>query len=993
MRQELAKGRDRALRLLALAAGATLVGAAAAAAEAPKAVEEIVVTGTRLPNPDQVANSPTMAVGETALQASGTLTLETALNRLPQVVPSYSSAANNPSANGATYVNLRGLGVARNLVLLNGRRAVGGDASGSVDLNTIPEPLIERVEIVTGGASAVYGADAVAGVVDVILKSRFDGLEFQGRTLVSERGDGQEHEVSLTAGKGFETGALMASVSWAKRDEIGKGARAFSAQADQPSGFLPNGGYIPAGPNAPSQAVVDAIFAGYGVGPGKVSNRGGVGGFAFNADGTLIATGRAGDPAFDAQNYRGPLDQVATRFYPDVYSFNFQPFNKLILPLDRTTAFVSGRFEPTSRITVYGRAMGARYTADTALAPTPAPTDENPLLPGSGVVAYIVPVTNPFIPPDLARLLASRRGNSPALPGAGPTEDFQYRLRAVSLGPRLSSNRAEVVNLLAGARAELAGDWVVEASAGWGRYARRESQDGLMSVRRMEQLLQSPTGGTEFCAGGFNPFGAGINDDCRKFLRVTARYSTRVTLEDEIVTASGTLARLPAGPLRAVFGLERRDADFRFKPPTGLTTGEVAGFTFLNALAGRIRTVDAFTEVAAPLFADRPWVKALDLTLGWRRSSEAHGHTVDTYKAELGWTIDPEFRLRSSVQRAVRAPDIFERFQPPLGEAVAGFDPCSATSAAHTAQVLALCRKQGAALGFQQADIDSFATDQTDVPVLHSGEADLQPERARTITAGVVWTPGWRSDWVGGLRAMLDWYDIEIGNAIGYLDPQLLLNACYNLDGSNPNLDPASPACARIVRSGGDFTLSSIRAPQTNQGRIAVSGIDAAVAFRTDLAALSGRRWLGALDASVWVGWLQRFEEQDSPIQPRYNFAGTIADSNTGYESLPRWKGLASLSWTTGPAMLQLSARYIDAMEHRLRRIGSDPTATGPGPAWYLDLFARWTLGRDAELRAGVLNLADRGPELFSPAVDAGTEPSTYDVVGRRYWLGLTLRY
>src|SRR5437899_2150911 len=167
-------------------------------------VEEIIVTGTRPPKAGWTAAAPPDTFSREAIQSGGALTLETVLNRLPQVVPSFSSAANNPSANGAAYVNLRGLGVSRNLVLLDGRRVVGANGSNTVDLNTIPTPLIERVEIITGGASAVYGPDAVAGVVNIILKKRFEGWEADGRTLVSGKGDAREQQLSLTFGHAFE---------------------------------------------------------------------------------------------------------------------------------------------------------------------------------------------------------------------------------------------------------------------------------------------------------------------------------------------------------------------------------------------------------------------------------------------------------------------------------------------------------------------------------------------------------------------------------------------------------------------------------------------------------------------------------------------------------------------------------------------------------------------------------------------------------------------
>lgn len=987
------RGRRRlAARLLA--GGAVLLAPGAALADAqPAVVQEVIVTGSRLPRRDLVADSPVVTVGGERLAEDATLTLETALNKLPQLTPGFSSASNNPSANGASYLNLRGLGFQRNLVLLDGRRTIGGNASNAVDLNTIPAALVDRIEIVTGGASAVYGADAVAGVVNLILKRRFEGLEFNARTLVSERGDGREKNMSLTAGRLFGDVSVMGAIGWSRRDEIGKGARSFSSQADGVSSFLPSGSYN-TGANPPSQAAVNALFGAYGVAPGAVSPRGGVAGFSFNADGTLFATGVPFNPAFEVQNYRGSRDDVVAAFYPDAYAYNFQPFNKLILPLERWTGSLFVEARVSDRLELFGRAMGARYTAATALAPTPAPTDPNPLYPGRGVIGFTIPVTNPFIPAGLAQLLASRRGDSPALAGSGPNEEFLYRFRAVALGPRQSDNTSTTGSLLGGARLDLGRGWRGEAWASYGRYERREVQDGLLNVRRFEQLLDSPTGGREACDGGFNPFGAVISPSCREFLRVKARYATTVQQTNAVVQASGPLFQAPAGPVLAVAGLEYRDVSYAFRPPTGLSRGEIAGFIPLAAVRGSVRFAEVFAEASAPLLRDLPGVQAADLTVGYRRSQERASGGVDSWKAELGWTPVRTLKVRGAVQRAVRAPDIFERFQPPVGGSLTGADPCSAVSAQRTAAVLDLCRRQGAALGFTPAFVDGFSTfNSTDVAVVQGGNPDVKPEEATTFTLGTVWRPGWDSGWADGLSATVDGYRIKVTGAIGYEDPQVALNACYNLGGAgNPTYDPANPFCRRLPRSAADFSLFDVPARQTNQLTLETAGIDLGLSFTTRLADLSGVAWLGRLDTRLSATRLIRFRQQPSSAQPRIDYVGTIAGDGGVQESLPRWKAEGDLSWGAGPVGLTVSGRFIDAMTNRALLLDPASVATGAGKAWYWDLSGRWDVARDAQLRVGVLNLFDRGPEIFRPAVDASTDPSTYDVIGRRFWVGLRVR-
>jgi len=988
--------RSRAWALGGCCAALAVTSGSAVAAEGPEApttVQELIVTGSRLPKADLIADSPIVTVSREDVLRSGALTLDLALNRLPQVVPSYSSAANNPSANGASYVDLRGLGENRNLVLLDGRRVIGANASNSVDLNTIPAALIERVEVITGGASAVYGADAVAGVVNVILKPRFEGLEAAGRTLVSERGDGREHDVSVTAGHAFERANIMASVGWAKRDEIGKGERDFSSQAATPSSAIPTGTYNIPGLNAPSLATVNAVFAQYGVAPGAVSTRAGA--LSFNADGTLFYTGQFRNPTLQAQNYRGPMSDVVTAFFPDVYAYNFEPFNKLILPLERRSGAIFADAQVTDRITVFGRVMGTRYTAETALAPTPAPTDPNPLYPGLDVFAFTIPATNPFIPPDLATLLASRRGDVPALEGSGASEEFPYRFRTVALGARESSNKADTYNLLGGMKADLGGDWRAEMFASYGRYKRRETQGGLLNVRRLEQLLDSPTGGTEFCQDGFNPFSGGgpISSACADFLGVRATYRTEIEQENAVASTSGPMFRLPAGPLLAALGFEYRRVSYDFRPPQGIEPGDLAGFLPQLPVSGSVRFLDVFAEASAPLLADRPFARALDLTVGYRRSDERTTGGVNSFKGELGWKPVEALKLRAAVQRAVRAPDILERYEPAYRFFAVGTDPCAVNTNPDRSQaVLDLCRRQAAALGFDPSAADELEQG-PEVGVINGGNPDLRPEKATTYTLGLVWRPRWDSDWAGDFYASLDWYDIEVKGAIAYADPQLTLDACYNIGGdTNPTYDPAHPACQSFRRSSVDFSLVDIQALQSNQTKFVTSGVDMQLGFRTDLAALSGRDWLGRLDTSMQLSWLDRFEQQNSPAQPRIDYAGTIAGAVPGYQSLPKWKGLGTVTWSSGPVQLAVTGRFIDGMEHRSRRTDPDSTIAGVGSAWYWDLSGRWSVNRRAELRAGVLNLFDRGPEIYEDAVDAKTDPSTYDVVGRRFWIGLTLR-
>lgn len=246
--------------LIAAATASVAYTAPAFAQQAPS-LDTVVVTGSRIAKRDAIAESPILTVDSAAIETSGFVAVEQFLNTLPQVTPGISSQSNNPSSNGRAFLDLRGLGSNRNLVLIDGRRGMGSTGGGVVDINTIPAALIDRTEIITGGAAAVYGADAIAGVVNFILKKNFEGVQIDGGYNITEEGDGMQWNTDITLGGTFADGrgSAVFNVGYYKRDDLYKGARKFSAQASSATGTFPGGGWT-TGVNTPSQAAVDAAF-------------------------------------------------------------------------------------------------------------------------------------------------------------------------------------------------------------------------------------------------------------------------------------------------------------------------------------------------------------------------------------------------------------------------------------------------------------------------------------------------------------------------------------------------------------------------------------------------------------------------------------------------------------------------------------------------------------------------------------------------------------
>lgn len=395
-----------------------------------ESVEEIVVTGSRIPRPDFESASPIVTIPGEAFQQTASASVETVLGRLPQFVPD-NGAFPQPSlggdSGGRAMLNLRGLGAHSTLTLLDGRRLVPSFGDGAVDVNVIPPALIDSVEIISGGASAVYGSDAVAGVVNFKLRQRFEGIQLDGGWGQTDRDDGDETHVDITAGTAFADGRgqAIAYFGYADRNAVTLAERDFSRYAlgyDGPGNGVtgPEQSFSTFGSFTTPEAklFIDAdpqtfehVFAGYGFEAGSVPYQDII---AVNDDGTVFTSGN-GDPG-SVVNYRGPRDPV---FFNDAfYSYNFNPFNYLQLPLERATTYGRASFEFTPDTEAYAQVLYTDYSADRVVAPTPA-------------FSLFLPRSNPYIPADLGELLDSR---------ADPGADVGFFKRFVELGPRVLDN-------------------------------------------------------------------------------------------------------------------------------------------------------------------------------------------------------------------------------------------------------------------------------------------------------------------------------------------------------------------------------------------------------------------------------------------------------------------------------------------------------------------------------------------------------------------------
>ncbi len=971
---------------------AGLLGGGALAQEAESnEVEALVVTGSRIARQDYVAESPIVTVGREQITAVGATTVENVLNQLPQFTPSNGAGTNTTnfvSTPGQAYSNLRGLGPTRTLVLIDGRRVVAGNPNNVVDLNTVPTRLVDNIETITGGASAVYGSDAVAGVVNFKLRRDYEGFEVDAQYGQTSQGDAGQTMLSFTAGDTFRDGraSVMGALTYDKRDGLVASDRDWAAIGYSilntgltPSGAatIPDGRYDPASnaagaANLPSQAAMNLVFGGYGFAPGTVGPNSAI---SFNADGTLFTTA-------PVRNYRG---EEMPGFSATSYTYNSAPYRYLNLPLERYSAFVAADYDINDAVELYGTVSYTTYDVSRQLGPASA---SDGAFPGPDIV---VPVTNPYIPADLATLLASR-----PTPGAA----FYPRRAFTEVGGRLSENTYETVQVVGGLRGDLWSDWTFDAYLSYGEMNHTEDQFGNVSRAAMRELTFAPDGGVAIC-GGFNIFGAGkVSPGCAEYISRDVHNNTTIEQVVAEAYATGSILELPAGAVKASIGVQARNDRFDYDPDALLRGPDIVGFNPAVPVVGEITSRDVYGELLIPILSDESPVGALDINLGGRFADYNTTGLTKAWKADASWRPMDGLLLRAGYQRAVRAPNIAELFSPQslgfLGIGTPGLgttagDPCDIASSyrngANAAAVRALCLAQGV----PSAVVDTYHQASTQVEVLTGGNPDLSEETADSVTAGVVWTSRFDEPLLRRLSVSLDWYSIEVADMVGTLGVGTIVGACFNSDGSNPTYDPNNFYCQQFTRLGSG-TITGVVLTQVNLAGMKTSGFDFQVDWGFDLADLGLSERAGSLAFNFVYSHLDSFERQVRPGADFVDYAGSIGGDLSG-SALPDQKWVLSTTWTVGPLKGTLRWRHIDGMTDARSVPVFSPTALNTPDYDVFDLIGSWSIDERLTLRVGVNNVADEDPPYYTSYSNSNTDPSTYDVLGRRWFVGLNAKF
>ncbi|WP_234715638.1 TonB-dependent receptor domain-containing protein [Sphingopyxis macrogoltabida] len=1006
-----------------LVLGVAMVSAPVQAQDAPADEGEatIVVTGSRIARPNLESNSPVAVVTGEATVENADVTLDTFLNTLPQVNPAGTTTSNNPGNGGQSNINLRGLGSNRNLVLINGRRPMVSASDQTVDLNTIPQGLIERIEIVTGGAGAAYGADAVAGVVNLILKDNFEGIDLRATYSNSvPKTDAREYQISGIIGGNFADGRgnIAFSAEYSKRQGLIKAQRPFASQATSTTSSFPTGSLTNSALNPYDQAAVDALFTSYGVAASQLPR---VNQLAFNSDGSLFGVGTFNSPV-EVSNFRYDLASPANpnlNFYPDFYSYNFDIVNILVLPLERKSAFLTAKYEINPAFEVFVQGGYTNYNSATALAPTPVSTGivntnstasvlnaRSPLVnliqdggPNDGqpgrITGFVVPVSNPFISDDLRLLLNSRTGNDPNLAGTGADEGVRIGYRFLGTGLREQQLENEVIQGLVGLRGEFAPGWRYEAYYSWGETTIDQRATGNVNVQKVQQLLEAADGGVSLCDGGFNPFGIQpFSQDCVDFVSETGVTQTKFTQKVAQAYVSGELADLPGGPLGVVFGVEQRKFKYAFDP--GALFGPIAGFNTSTPDLGTNEFLDFFGELRAPI------MDTLELSLTARHSKSDFNdiqNGVDgspsndwTYGGTITWSPIDQVRLRASYQHSVRAPNFGELFSGG-GSFPQIFDPCSANSNFRQnggADARALCIATGVGAG----TADTFvATPGAQAFITTTGNPNLKPEKSDTFTVGAVFQ-------AGGFTGSIDYYNIKIKDTILNPDVNEIIASCYGYNDINPELDPDSPFCDAIGRSNNSMTGIYLPAELggdasgyfqfVNAGSVKTSGVDVQLGYRLPTPFINED---SALNLNLMVNYLIDFKNVGLGGL-KTDYAGTASYFGAGLgTSFPRWRATLNTKLNiTRELSFDTRVRFTDSMKNRaaVQYVGEE--FTGPGSVFYFD-FALQAEVDAMTFRIGVNNAFDKQPPTYAPNVQSGTDPSLYDVIGRRAYVSARLKF
>jgi iron complex outermembrane receptor protein len=934
----------------ALIAGCTVMAPVAMPALAQSSdpavkMDKVEVTGSRVRRVDAETASPVFVVERSAIERSGAVTV----GDLIQDIPAIAGAATNPSVNngggdGATTVSLRGLGEDRTLLLLNGRRMVTND------VNSIPVAMIERIEVLKDGASAIYGSDAIAGVVNFILKKDFDGAAFNMNYGISDRDDGERVGGSAVYGFTGDRGNAMFSFNYNDQKAVLAQDRDFSAFAL----YLSSGVVSRAGSSSTPRGrytLPAAVAQANGLGAC-------VGGSGF-ANVTRIE-GRNGTNPSDFRCYVGG----------ETDSFNYQGVGNVELtPQERYGIAFSGNLEIVEGVNAYMDVHTQNTRSAGIIAPLPFFSDFD------GIALDGDSIYNPF----------------------GATINGRYRI--MGLGNRSYNYETDVKEISSGIEGAF-GDtsWVWEAGFTYGKIAQENQDQGYIDYARLADAL-----GPSFIDGGVARCGApgAVIAGCTPInffnqpdpttaegqaqiaalqaLQLPVRDNTDTSLKNFTINFSGDVMDLTAGTMSAAFGLEHRRQSLKFAPDAVKYISDdpfgcgISSESCADPTKGDTKTTEVYGELYIPVLDN------LAFTLGSRWSDyDTFGDTVNS-KLGVEWRAIDDLLIRATYAEVFRAPTINDLFQGARITNPVYSDPCNG-------QPLSCVGLSGSGT-FEQG------LGQTNA--LLGGNPDLDPETGDVFTWGAVYSPSW----LPGASVAVDIWDVHLEDTIQTLGTQPILNVCFESNGTSPlcNLFSRNP------QTGDVFLVNDIT---QNAGITDTNGVDIGLryAFETDF---------GNFRASIDSTYIDRYDVEviaDGQTIAQQENAGTfLPASKGGLGNYSRWRSLGALNWNLGDFEAQWTTRYVhgfqvgsfspdgDCADNAGRGVvGNEGCVFTRGATTYHNIQFGWNLTEwHTKLQLGIDNAFDKQPPILyqNNSLNGNIDERTHDPVGRYYWVDVNVRF
>jgi len=1104
------------VRVLLLTGTAGLMAVATVPVQAQESEDEvsgeeaenrIVVTGSRIARPDYTATSPIVTVDSDVIEQSSAVNLEANLNKLPQFSPAltqFDTADIQPNANstpGASTISLRQLGSNRNLVLLDGRRATPVNGTGVIDINSIPSAAIERVEIITGGASSTYGADAVGGVVNFILKDDFTGVDFDAQVSFSPQGGGEEYRLSSLIGASLDDGAgsVILGMEYYKREQLLRQDRDSYANARRDpfvrgEEFFLSENYISTSSRNPfGQAALNSYFSDLPAGV-DVPNTTPI---YLNQDGSLwvnTGTDQGGNYYPLLLNYQGVLDNGLSRKIVDTGLLEQNnPDRILSSPQDRYSFFAKGDYELVDWVTVVGQAYFARtqtrsvsfntvllgstgteipyddeiYTGSpyvnsvanftwSSVLPdgTPGDLSDNPTNPdfmaGGRFGLNCGPIggcTNREVfpvPANIAALLDSR---------VDPDAPWTANYSLDAFGRRGTDNRTNTFQVQLGFEGTVPGtDFTWDVYASHGETVAKTNLTGLVSLERFRTILTSPNYGVNFfalgnngarygstasCDTGLSPYiyGSAFSADCDLATSVDAQFENHITQELVEANLQGGLFELPGGQLRFAVGAAYRKNSIEFTSDSSAFEGSSfyeTSNTFPQAsTAGSTAVRELYGEMLVPILSDMPFFETLNLELGYRLSDYDSVGTIGTYKINGEWAPTDWLRFRGGYQKASRAPNLGELFTARTNTLLRAGDgdPCSLLNNTSpliygnysanpdlntngtAAQVEGLCRQimgaQGAAQYYTAGRTDYLTGAQFFTSLL-DGASGLQEEDATTYTIGAVFQSPSTSPWLDRLRLSVDYYNIKLTDGISQQGIDSVFRQCFTEE-FNPTFE-LNAACRRIERDSVDGNQQVVVVNYDNQGAVETDGFDVQLDWGLNFED-AGIGLPGTISLNVNMNYLNSFKTTPDQIAvPLTEYVGTFGPDSAnavGTQSGSyRWKLFTRLNYSIGPARIGLQWQHKPSIKSV--QSATDQTTTVAGaPAYDLfNLTGSVDVLDNVTVRFGIDNLFDKDPPYVGYFTDdvlgdgisrfgraaSPFNASEYDVLGRRFYLGVKVR-